>query len=157
MKSAKAKSLDILRLTVFAVTTITVLALSLTVPAQRAQAGFTPTPAPPTNTPGPPTNTPGPPTATPIPPTSAPSPTRRSKSKQPSNNPDPVEPTPTPTLPMPETGRAGWLLMALLLWAASLIFVLPMMGPLRKRKQERASISPARKREEHDRANDNIQ
>jgi hypothetical protein len=157
MKPVKAKTLDILRLAVFAVTTITVLMLSLTIPAQRARAGFTPTPAPPTDTPGPPTDTPLPPTATPVPPTRAPSPTRRPKSKQPSSDPGPVEPTPTPAPPMPETGRAGWLVMALLLWAASLFFVLPMMGPLRKRGQGHTALPPKRKREKHDRTDENIQ
>ena len=150
MKSAKAKTLDILRLAAFAVITIAVLALSLTIPAQHARAGFTPTPAPPTGTPAPPTNTPEQPTSTPAP-------TRRPNSNQPSNDPDPVEPTPTPTPPMPETGQAGWLVMAILLWAASLLFVLPMMGPLRKRGQGHTIPSPKRKREKHDRTNENIQ
>lgn len=144
-----------LRLALLVAVAAAILASSLTIPTHRAQAGFTPTPAPPTDTPGPPTDTPLPPTATPIPPTRAPSPTHRPKSKEPSNQPEPVEPTPAP--PMPETGQLGWWPMALLLWAASLFLALPMVGPLRKRRQERASLALARKRAEHDRADKDIQ
>jgi hypothetical protein len=146
-----------LRLALLTAVAAAILTLSLTIPVHRAQAGFTPTPAPPTDTPGPPTNTPLPPTATPVPPTSAPAPTHRPKNNEPPNQPESAEPTPTPVPPMPETGQLGWWPMALLLWAASLLLVLPMMGPLRKRRRERASLFPARKRAEHDRANDDIQ
>jgi outer membrane biosynthesis protein TonB len=139
------------QLTVIVIASI--VALSLTMP-DLAEAGFTPTPPPPTNTPPRPTSTPIPPTA---------APTQPPKKKKPSNKPAAAEPIPestpeaTPNPPLPTTGSTKWQpTMILLLWAVSLPLALPMIGSLGKRKRKRVSPQPSNAGGKHDTADDDV-
>lgn len=148
-KPAKANKFQ---LTMITIVIVGILVLSLTAP-DFVQAGFTPTPQPPTNTPAPPVNTRVPPTV---------APTRRPKKKKKSSNQPAaaaaeVTPEPTPSPPLPATGSVEWQpTMILLLWAASLPLALPMIGSLKRRKRKSVPPQPSKIGGKHDRAGNDV-
>jgi hypothetical protein len=119
----KTAQVNMIRAIVFVTITVGALLASLTVSTDPAYAGFTPTPAP--------VATRVPPTATPAPPGGGGGGGGGGAPSEPSES----AAAPPSATPLPKTGEAGWLLaLILLLWLGSIPLILPMIGPLRRRR-----------------------